>query len=503
MDNREFDQFIKNRLQDLGGSSVPDWNRMEESVTHWEIREGLVDDQTFDELIAEKLETIETTPSEFGWTKLATKIDYQKSFGKRIISLQLAGAAIILLLLMLLYQFYPGKTDFYPKDYIVEESTPEATEKVEITNVKPDPTAEQSVKLNTKLNQEKEPLSGSLNSGNGVTDTETLYNGSKQRAEIVQTQRLSGNTEDIVEGNLVENLPGNNEEIMVESTSGNNSLSNTLLMEVERNVLLLNELPRKIFQCIETGNLEYAMVDNPLVWRSDDFAQMTNQRKKGWQLSASATPQLAMVRSPFDLIMNEPGYSRNFMNVSTGLSVGFRIGDFELSGGLGYNQLSYTPRKVEESIDGGSASLHLASISADFISLPLNLVYFWHESPKVSWYSGAGMTFRALMSAEYEVHRTEQGLTSLINDLRTNPAYRQTLVSQKDFESGLMDGGDPGNALLAGISVSTGAQIHIDQNWSVFLEPGVSLDLSGNGFGPNHDKINYFSIRTGVVAKLN
>jgi hypothetical protein len=102
------------------------------------------------------------------------------------------------------------------------------------------------------------------------------------------------------------------------------------------------------------------------------------------------------------------------------------------------------------------------------------------------------------LSTSYEVHRTESGLTALINDLRTNPVYQQTLLSQKEFQEGLLQGAEPREALMVSVEFGAGLLYQIGEKWALFVEPGFHFDLSGKGFGPNNDKLHGISFRTGV-----
>jgi hypothetical protein len=236
---------------------------------------------------------------------------------------------------------------------------------------------------------------------------------------------------------------------------------------------------------------------------SDNFIPILVEKSSKWTFGVFVKPMLSFVRSSFDEIMQEPGYSRNIGNIGGGFEAGYNIGKFGLRTGASISSLSYAPREVVEYVPEADSHVSLENISVDHLNIPLHLTYDLVGNENWQIYGLFGLSARLALITDYEFEVQENGLAYLIKDLKTNPVYSNSLTSQKDYQSGAIDGGNPGSMLSASVDLGLGLAYNWGNNWSLFLEPVYAHDLKKDGFGPNHDKIHCLSINAGIRGSLN
>jgi len=225
--------------------------------------------------------------------------------------------------------------------------------------------------------------------------------------------------------------------------------------------------------------------------------------EKGWAFGLYANPQFVFCSSPYDQIMEYPGYTRSIFTNGFGAIISYRYRNFEFYSGIEYTKVAYSPRYVPDYLENDDAVLHIANISGDLMSLPIGLRYHFNNDKRFSFYVSSGLVMSTALYTDYEIHRTENGLSSLINDLRSNPSYQLTKLSKKDYEPGLLEGGDMANSLMVGLELGIGIEYQLNEQWSLFMEPGFQYDITSGGFGPNHDILHHANIKAGVKGMLN
>jgi hypothetical protein len=517
MNNKEFDKIIKSSLKNMSSKGKPNWNRMERHVEEWEMKEGFISDENFDKTIAEKLEEVKVEYDQSSWPKLEAKMLLRRSLRKRIIYYQMAGVAVILLLFALFFQLDPGKFNPYKNDISVEPAS-EMQEREMVGAVQQssekdgfdsEDTQVLSVDGDTELvdeqlfvqNSSAEPNVANAEEQNHLAfepaSTALVKIGQVEQSPVVdQSAMFEGEEErrvkSLAEPSRVNDSRGLNDTRIAEQWSSNEG------------TIYMDKLDHAARYCLADQNSPFSAMElTEPKYSSGQLPDKSHQKPKTWNLATYGQPQYLFLNSPYDALMKEPGYSRSWGTVGLGLGLHYRLGDWAFGMGMEYARFTYSPRKIEERLEGSDALIHLASISGDMLSLPIQVKYYWKDAGRFSFYSSLALSFRVAMATDYEIHRSEQGLTDLIRDLRTNPVYQNTLYSQKEYEPGLIEGGNARQQILTGVELACGIHYKIDDRFALFAEPAFRYDLSTQGFGPNQDKIHQLSLRAGVIGVLN
>ena len=69
------------------------------------------------------------------------------------------------------------------------------------------------------------------------------------------------------------------------------------------------------------------------------------------------------------------------------------------------------------------------------------------------------------------------------------------------IQNGLFEGGTAASNVTASALLGLRLSAKLGNSYSIFLEPAASINLSG-GWGPEQEKIDRFSVRAGVHARL-
>ena len=497
MNNQEFDTFIKNTLKDLSGPFRPQWDQMETRIKAWEHQENLVSDDTFDELIREKLGAANAASNPANWNKLEQKWIDRQRLGKRIILYQLAGSTILILALMFLFQIGPEHLN--PINDIPVETNPSgynsgtsmdasgSTDTIASTTHIQD----NSLKPTLRTELSAMPLMDrSITMANGKDDNENADH-SKNSSMFTLATSLSRSD--------VSAEADNNSGKQPELNSPQDIGSNTNLRSINA-VPGIFRLPGQV-QSLDEGPVlgihsPLAMVD-PVTTSQKRFSGTK------WFLGFSMVPGLTFVKSPFDEVMQEPGYTRTVPFLGASIHASYAINDFEFQSGLNWKSISYNPRLIEEPIRNGEASIYLNRIRFDFIGVPLMVKYYFKNDPCLRIYAMAGIYVNLLYNAKYEIHQKDQGLVSLINDLKINPVYKNTLLGQKEYEPGLVQNNLSSDNVILGSGFGVGLETCLTSGVQLFADSRVETSFDQTGLGPNRDTMFSAMFQTGIRIALH
>ncbi|NJK84471.1 MAG: hypothetical protein HC912_12455, partial [Saprospiraceae bacterium] len=106
-------------------------------------------------------------------------------------------------------------------------------------------------------------------------------------------------------------------------------------------------------------------------------------------------------------------------------------------------------------------------------------------------------------SAKGEIALTKQQLDRFSRF--SKPAEpKSDKLNNKQFEDGWMSGGSFRENSFYTINMGMGAERHLDERWSLFVEPTYQqhLNILNKGIGPNQDRISTLQILIGAKVGL-
>ncbi len=512
MRNELFDHLIKSRVSEVENTGKPNWQRMSALIDQWEEEEHKTSDSGFDAMIASKLKQ-SVVYSEGNWSKLENEIDRRRTIKQRIVLFQLSAAAVVLLMAMLTFQIYPYFTDTLRGDgtalsdeHILREKSPisgndnlEKSQEKELLVSKdiiaPKLQNEKTIQISvdhseksndknfktTQSNFDYNHMAG-LTVGKIIDASHTgFYNPFLNVSYVDTDMNLNSVSFEIT---LYGKIEGYQQTIAVHHAQQNN-VNNLESFGFESTT-------KKSTENVKTNQIDVACP-------AEDIKALS---KPDFYIAAYHSPGVQVIHSPFDQVFNEPGYNLKKTNTGVGISAGMNYQKFGVNTGMEYGNLEYSPRKVEETIEEGK-SIYLKNIALKTIRIPLHFSYSIFKDKIWEIYCKAGISLNAVLEARYDMEEKSNGLASLIENLKTNPSFVNSLYSAKTFESGLIDKGELVPNIASSADFGVGIKRMVAKDAYVFIEPMVHYDLIGNGLGPNKDEIHNLHMKTGLAVNLN
>ena len=231
------------------------------------------------------------------------------------------------------------------------------------------------------------------------------------------------------------------------------------------------------------------------------------KEKENTYLSFAIGPKVNLINSPFDPVYGFDPYNTINTNFNISAKINKEIGPIELYAGLGYTNTSYVPRLVDEYYEPRESQINIATlenIKFKTFNVPVGVKYNLTESNNYQLYVSASVDLNIIADSEYIIQDKPTGMS-----LPTRPPSAQNSVnenaklSQKEFNKGILSGGNLKDNLYATASIGFGLSRKLSAQTGIFIEPRYSHFISSKGIGPNEDKVHGLSIDLGVRYLLN
>ncbi len=226
----------------------------------------------------------------------------------------------------------------------------------------------------------------------------------------------------------------------------------------------------------------------------------------------------------FNQIITPPNYlerrfkefDRYAIGYSTGFTLSFGRGRWEMETGMIYSAKYYSPPTVLFIISGNIRDGYLAEglkyFELDIYNIPLNFRYNYVNSGKWRAYAMLGASLQIAGQTHYYT-ATQDGFSNA-NHLAPTPTnsvgspsagFSQT----KDIFDGWLEGGPFKENSYISLNFGAGVERYISTRFSAFVQPTYqySFDYLRNvlssEIGPDRDKINTMSIYTGIRVRIS
>ena len=553
MENKKFDDFIKQSLEHLDGNKyIPmDWSSMNEQLDvdgldeamkgslenlegaafvpmDWGMMEskldaaiaGAADDASaeldpqlediyLDAIAYGHLKNMQPAYNHEHWEMMSARLDEEYAYRRKVFVTKLFEAAIVLLLVWTAFNYFPNK-----------KTTPDSRQIAETNHSIQNNTSDHSTDSNDQSPLENETVPAvqkTIHTTNQVNQNEIV--------EIIEN--LAHQTPSlIVKSNLV------NENAIVTTptppVSGDNISTSPFLNNVNSISLLENKkqktasLPlEKTLALNEVEVLKEKLIVqiSPLPSLMNSLVKMDEFRKNRFSLSKFIRTKKLRTHEVFfsmygstdinfvnsDFYNNNERawdvYQRYRYGYGGGFALGFQLKRFLLETGVSYNFISYQQRE-EANIIGSFARGYIEEqwddAELNMIQVPLNLQYSFLIKRKWRMYSLTGVSINMALQNNFNFQLEDQDHTAS----RSISLNESDIANEASLYKGIFEGGGLRENSYLTANLGFGLERKFTYRWSLFLQPIYRRHFLIDGIGPNEDRIHSSSVRFGAKVKI-
>jgi len=518
MNNREFDEIIKKKLESLNTNGSEDaWDLFKEK---WDSKAGMAaggtelsnEDQDLDDKIKSDMQRLRIPFNSKHWIILKEQLELEALFKKKLFVAKSVELVVLAFLVLGILNLWPIQNEIYQLpiyDIPMVDSVPvdketaekhEAQELVLLSNQK----IQNQELFNTTKKFVKETISAVESLSSPTIQVEPNKASNDQLGESIKT----GN--DIQSNGMNKlniQLPFLNN---VQNESSNKKLENQSVKEGnDKSIafLQLNELKELEIPIRPTGFPDIIL----------DTKSAT--KEENTYVSFAVGPKMNLVNSPFDPVYEIDPYNVINTNFNISVKVNKEIGPIELYTGLGYTNTSYVPRLVDEiyePLERQFSVVSVENIKFKTFNIPIGVKYDVVDTKKYQLYASAGVDLNVIAVSDFDILDTPVGSGSNVENPNptpkppapspkpeNEPVNSNAKLSQKEFNHGIISGGSLKDNLYATAHIGLGLNWNIGSRSGIFIEPKYSHFISSKGIGPNEDKVHGISVDLGFRYQLN
>jgi len=236
------------------------------------------------------------------------------------------------------------------------------------------------------------------------------------------------------------------------------------------------------------------------------FKQKRKLRKTELSFSMYSSVDYNFIQSDFynPSIRDWDVYQRDRYGYSGGFSLGFQIKRLLIETGASYSYISYNQR-AESNIIGSFQEGYLEEqwddAELDMVQIPLNIQYAFLMKNKWRVYTVSGASLNTAVKNNFNFHIEEQTASS-----RT-PLEDSKIATEAASYKGLFEGGNLRNSSYLTANLGLGIERRFTYRWSLYLQPVYRhyftlKNVGLDGFGPQNDRIHSGSILFGAKVKI-
>ncbi len=516
MNNREFDEIIKKKLESLNTYGSEDaWDLFKEK---WDSKSGLAaggeelssEDQDLDNKIKTDMQKLRIPFNSKHWIILKEQLELEALFKKKLFVAKSVELVILAFLVLGILNLWPIQNEIYRlqvydipmvQSIPVDKETAEKHEAQELALLSKQKIQEQQFINKAKTIVKKAITSVeklTLSTSSPVKEKEKSIDNSIKSDKILEDNRM--NKLDIQLPFIINS----------QNESSNKKSENNTVQDGAGNpiaLLQLNEMKELELPIRPTGFPDIVLDSKKAVKDENTY------------ISFAVGPKMNLVNSPFDPVYEIDPYNVINTNFNISVKVNKELGPIELYTGLGYTNTSYVPRLVDEIYEPLERQFSVASlenIKFKTFNVPIGVKYNVIESDKYELYASAGVDLNVIAYSDFDILDTPVGSGS--NGENPNPSptppppdsspenepvNSNAKLSQKEFNHGIFSGGSLKDNLYATASVGLGLNWKLSDRSGFFVEPKYSHFISSKGIGPNEDKVHGISVDLGFRYQIN
>ena len=540
MENKKFDDFIKQSLEHLDGENfIPmDWSSMNEQLDadgldeamkgslenlegaafvpmNWGMMESKLDaamtdaeldpqmeDIYLDAIAYEHLKNMQTAYNHEHWEMMSARLDEEYAYRQKVFITKLFEISIILLLVWTAFNLFPNK-----------KTTPDLRPIVN-TNSNQNNTNDLSTDLNNQSSLEIEPVVSfekTILAANQVNQNENVES---------ETPLLIVKSNPVNEDEIVATPPPPISVNKISSSPFLNNVNSISLLENKKQKTAAFALEKTLVLNEDEILREKLIIQiSPLPALMNSFLEMDEVKKDHFSLtqliknkklrthevffSMYGSTDINFVDSDF-YNTNERAwdvYQRYRYGYGGGFALGFQLKRFLLETGVSYNFISYQQRE-EANIIGSFASGYVEEqwndAELNMIQVPLNIQYSFLVKRKWRIYSLTGVSINMALQNNFNFQLEDQENTAS----RSISLNESEIANEASLYKGILEGGGLRENSYLTANLGFGVERKFTYRWSLFLQPIYRRHFLIDGIGPNEDRIHSSSLRFGAKVKI-
>ncbi|MFT4533806.1 MAG: hypothetical protein ACJA1A_000381 [Saprospiraceae bacterium] len=513
MENKEFDNIIKKKLESLNSGGTDDgWELFREKweqssvSTNSDIldskeKESVKVDELFDAKMKQNMRGLRMPFNSAHWVKLKALLEAEALFKKRLFVAKTVEILMLALIVVGVLNVMPIQNEIYQ---IPVFDVPMVAA-IQVDKATAEKHQAESIQKSKKQSIVSDRVIKKLTN----LDVASLFNTKPKKISIKSNQ----------------NHTSKSQNRRLETTlSPNLKLLFPFLKDSEYNKAIfidhqVSQLPQSLDNSI-TGVIKkdfspLILPNRPIGIPDMILGASKDRSDENSYLSLAIGPKINLVNSPFDPVYEIDPYNTLNTNFNITAKVHKEVGPLELYAGLGYSKTSYEPLIIEETYKNQNQQYKqtsLENIGFNTLNVPLGVKYNVLDKDNYQLYASAGVDVNFIAQTEYivydipataaELGKSSPAIKSFINSGKPE-VNRRTLLSQKEFKRGILDGGQLRDNLYATASIGVGLIRNVSENASLFIEPKYSHFMTSQGLGPNLDKVHSVSVDVGIRYQLN
>ncbi|MEM9544538.1 MAG: hypothetical protein AAGA77_01125 [Bacteroidota bacterium] len=520
MNNKEFDDIIKKKLESLNTEGVDDaWDLFKEKWNNES--SGLKnnddlseEDQHLDEKIKTDMQKLRIPFNSQHWIILKEQLELEALFKKKLFVAKSVELIVLAFLVLGILNLWPIQNSIYQipvHDNPMVASVPVDKETAEIYEAREEiRTAKQ-----TKRNKQ-------------------ILNSTKRFAQrsIVSIEKLSSSISSVITPNsekTIETPVLKEEDKRVKNTPNEikpntifpflDILDSTSKAGTDREVALKRE-DKEMASLLPIDINQFDLPKRPTGYPDMVLPLKAKKDKENTYVSFAVGPKMNLINSPFDPVYKLDPYNIINTNFNISAKVHKEIGPMEIYAGLGYTNTSYAPLLVPELYESNEEEfsvVQLENIEFKTFNVPVGIHYNLFGSRNFQVYATAGVDLNIIAYSDYKIVNEPVGSSGPPSN---NPApapqpgnegnesnevevNSNADLSLKEFDLGILDGGSLRNNLYATANVGFGLNWNFSPRSGLFIEPRYSHFITSQGLGPNEDRLHGISVDLGFKYMLN
>ena len=548
---RLFDQIIAKEISGLNGDNVPKdaWSIFETKMSGGQISESDAatnNPEYLDQIVGDKIKNISTPYSSKYWKPIEVRLDQLLHIQRKYYNIKLVEAALFLLLFVVINQFYPETN-------ILQSNTSQKS-------LESFPIEEPSFRSGQPIAELQQAEQESIGTNNTVNTDENLQPSTPETANLLDVEvtssekstpyTLSGSQQSIGSKeipSITEELPTAFEEVQtVEVPSIAKDVEHLLVpIAINRLPFVVNDDPivpatlEKVPSIQAPVYFDEVLEDEglyrimPLALRSSNGIISNEQGKRlvtrgNQDYKPKALLRGSMIGSvDFNRIytpsnLNErrsESLIRYALGYSTGFTLGFEKGRFEIETGALYSAKYYYPASVLF-IEGNFNNYNSAGLKffeLDMLNIPLNFKYNYIYKGKWRAYASVGGSVQFAYQTHY-YSASQSDFPSTTNGVGVigapaqrgngnNGSFNRLLEDNKDIFGGWFEGGPFQDNSYISMNLGIGFERYFSTRFSFFAQTMYFHPINLNGIlnssvGPDDEVLSTTSLMTGIRVKI-
>ncbi len=484
----DFDDLIRNRMESLEVGAEGNYWEMMESKIDQELNIPEISDEALDNLATESLSNLYIPYNPTHWTLLSHRLEEEFNVRRKIVNYKVAEFSLMVLLLLTIVQFMPS----YPAT-ISDKNDMVAETQIDLWKEIDAPT---EIATSTSI------ADANVKSIIKTNEISTTNIASSIKENIVSSIVLSAPSESII----ALSSDKNKKEVLSKTTNVDLvialPLEETLRNDIDDQTLStsVDELP----------SATISTLDHTTDWSAIGAIKKFS-KKVTVRLGAMTSADINQINTPSTSTQKDNSYQQYQLGYGGGITLDFNYEKLTLSTGLIYHRINYYPQQeinIGGSFANGYQSRVFDAVNLNLLTIPMNL-QFQINNPDKKWklhaITGASLNVLALNHYNVTVNNLGNNNSNLNFPIPSSPDAEETPQIELEREAdiageGFFEGGSFQRNHYFTANIGIGVERFISPRWSLFLQPIYQHEVFGKNLGLNRDRIHTFSIQIGAKS---